>query len=271
MSTLFYLGAHQPHWLATSALPLFVSDRRLRGRRTLPVAASRWALDSGGFTELSTHGGWDQGPSPARYVEHIRRYHEHIGNLDWAASQDWMCEPQILARTGLTIAEHQRRTVDNHLRLRDLAGDAGLPDGIVRPTVQGWTPDDYLRHLDAYEAAGVDLRVEGLVCVGTVCRRQATSAATDIITLLRAAGLTRLHGFGMKITGLRTLGGMLESVDSMAWSYGARREKPLPGCRHANCANCLRYAHQWVTERVTPALRPRATHTQLPLLEGIIG
>lgn len=269
--TRFYLGTHQPHWLATTMLPLFVSDRRLRERKTLPRAAARWALDSGGFTELSAHGSWDHGPSPTRYVEHIRRYHEHVGRLDWAASQDWMCEPQILARIGLSVAEHQRRTVDNYLRLRDLAAAAGLPDGIVRPTIQGWLPDDYLRCLEAYDRVGVDLRAEGLVCVGTVCRRQATDAAADIITLLWANGLTRLHGFGLKIAGLRAYGSMLESVDSMAWSYGARRTAPLPGCRHANCANCSRYAYRWAAERVAPMLRRRATHTQLPLLGGIVG
>src|SRR5262245_44967377 len=52
----FYLGTHQPHWLATAGVPLFVSARRLAGRRRLPRAAAPWALDSGGFSEITTHG-----------------------------------------------------------------------------------------------------------------------------------------------------------------------------------------------------------------------
>ena len=61
----FYLGTHQPGWLSWATVPLFVSDRRLRRYRRLPKARTRWALDSGGFTELSTHGSWDHGPTPA--------------------------------------------------------------------------------------------------------------------------------------------------------------------------------------------------------------
>ena len=57
--SLFYLGAHQPHWLWTARFPLFVSHRQLaRRRRTAPPRSCRWALDSGGFTELSLHGRW---------------------------------------------------------------------------------------------------------------------------------------------------------------------------------------------------------------------
>ena len=39
--------------------------------------------------------------------------------LEWAAPMDWMCEPAMLARTGLTVEDHQRRTVANFLELRE--------------------------------------------------------------------------------------------------------------------------------------------------------
>jgi len=54
----FYLGAHHPHWLERAPFPLFVSHRRLAGRRWLPRATTGWALDSGGFTELRLHVRW---------------------------------------------------------------------------------------------------------------------------------------------------------------------------------------------------------------------
>jgi hypothetical protein len=54
----------------------------------------------------------------------------------------------------------------------------------------------------------------------------------------------RLHGFGVK-TGLAPYADCLASADSLAWSFVARRAAPLPGCSHANCANCLRYAAAW--------------------------
>jgi hypothetical protein len=80
----FYLGTHQPAWLARDlGVPLLVSHRRLAGRRRLPRATGPWALDSGGFTELSLYGRWST--DAHAYVAAVRRYSEEIGNLDWAA------------------------------------------------------------------------------------------------------------------------------------------------------------------------------------------
>jgi hypothetical protein len=255
----FFLGTHHPGWLRTAQVPLFISDRRLRTYKTLPAARSPWALDSGGFTELSSHGTWDHGPTPRQYVTRIRRYRDEIGHLAWAAPQDWMCEPFITARTGLSVAEHQQRTVDNLLCLRDHG-----PDLPIIPVLQGWTVADYLRCADLYEHRGINLAAEPLVGLGSVCRRQATAQTQTLICCLRARGIT-LHGFGVKIGGLLRCGHLLTSADSMAWSFAARRQPPLPECgaRHINCANCPRYAYQW-HHRVSAAVaQPR--YTQLPL------
>ena len=51
----------------------------------------------------------------------VRRYADEIGNLAWAAAQNWMCEPWIVEETGLSVAEHQRRTIENYLELRTKA------------------------------------------------------------------------------------------------------------------------------------------------------
>lgn len=240
----FYLGTHLPGWLADSPVPLFISDRRLRDIKRPPVAVCDWALDSGGFTELSTYGSWDNGPTPTEYVDRIRRYANDIGRLQWAAPQDHMCEPWILAKTGLTVREHQWRTIDNLFDLRELG-----PDLPIIPVLQGWTVGDYLQHIDFYRAAGVDLAAEPVVGVGSVCRRQGTAEIGEVFTAIRDAGVMRLHGFGVKALGLRRYGHLLASADSMAWSMQARREAPLPGCTtHINCANCRRYAYPWATQ-----------------------
>ena len=77
-----------------------------------------------------------------------------------------------------------------------------------------------------------------------------------IIGALHAHGITRLHGFGVKTGGLIRTGHLLASADSMAWSFAARHQPPLPGCetRHRTCANCPRYATRWYT-RIRAALR----------------
>jgi len=249
---LFLLGTHQPGWLAKAGVPLFVSDRRLRVYKRLPVAVAPWAADSGGFTELKDYGAWTV--PPAEYIARLRRYRDEIGRLAWAAPQDWMCEPIVInggwvngqhfVGTHLTVAEHQRRTLANLVQLRDMA-----PDLDIVPAVQGWTQDDYERHADAYDAAGIDLTAEPLVALGSVCRRQGTAEAGRILTALHRRGITRIHGFGFKILGLRDHGHLLTSADSLAWSQDARRRgTPMPGCtQHKNCANCLRYALQWGT------------------------
>lgn len=233
----FYLGTHQPDWLGRFEVPMFVSHRRLLKRKTFPRALAPWALDSGGFSELSLLGAW--ATTPETYVAAIARYAEGVGRLQWAAPQDWMCEPPMLARTGLDVAEHQRRTVANYLRLQELA-----PAVPVIPVLQGWTAGEYLRCVERYERAGVDLRAAPLVGLGSICRRQDSTEAADLVECLADLGL-RLHGFGLKMAAVAAIGDLLASADSMAWSYSARRNPALPGCTHKSCNNCPRWALAW--------------------------
>lgn len=242
----FYLGTHEPSWLKRTTVPLFISTRRLERNKTMPRAVGRWALDSGGFTELSMYGEWQT--AAAEYVARVHRYADEIGGLDWVAPQDWMCEPFMLARTGLTIAEHQARTIRSALDLRQELGS------LVVPVLQGWERADYLRHTDAWAAAGIDLDAEPTVGLGSVCRRQATGQAEAIVHSLQPL---RLHGFGMKTEGLRRYGAVLASADSMAWSYNARRHPPLEGCTHRSCSNCIRWALRWRDRALTPPMRPQ--------------
>lgn len=253
----FYLGTHQPHWLATAGVPLFVSHRRLAGRKALPKARSGWALDSGGFSELSLYGDWRT--TPEVYITAVRRYDLEIGNLEWAAPQDWMCEPFMIEKTGLSVLEHQQRTVDNFVRLQELWYAMTNDESPIMPVLQGWEVEDYLRCVAMYRRAGVDLSDYPVVGLGSVCRRQATDEIGEIVETLRLSvpGLA-LHGFGVKVRGIASYGHMLETADSMAWSFDARRRPPLPGCvGHKNCANCLPYALQW-RERVLASSEARS-------------
>ena len=208
-----------------------------------PESVGHWSLDSGAFTEISTYGFWKT--SAAQYVEQIRRAQSEIGHLDWVAPQDWMCEPFILAKTGLDIPEHQRRTVENFLELRGAVGD------LVIPVLQGWGPWDYVRHVEMYRAYGVDLRIEKTVGVGSICRRQHTTQASQIFALLHSEGIS-IHAFGLKLLGLKVNHDKIKSSDSMAWSFDARRSRrQLPGHPHINCANCLEFAELW-RDKVKP-------------------
>lgn len=249
--TQFWLGTHDPYWLTRARVPLCVSHHRLR-RRPTPRAVAPWILDSGGFTVLHRDGGWTM--TADEWADLVAGYAETAGMLAWAAPQDWMCEPSARQATGLTVEEHQARTVANWCAL------AGR--GPFVPVLQGWQRDDYWRCVGMYADAGYDLRDQPLVGLGTVCRRQAGAGVAALVRELAAYGL-RLHGFGLKRTGLKAFGRLLTSADSMAWSYRARNDTPMAGCAHASCSNCLRYALRW--RAGTLAMLGDAGQLQLPV------
>jgi hypothetical protein len=246
----FYLGAPDARFLIMpqlAAVPLVVSRRVLAGRRTQPPRPQgAWALDSGAFTELSLYGRWTVGAG--EYVDQVQRITAGVGSApEWVGPRDWMCEPVILAQTGLTVWDHQDRTCADYADLLERA--PGVP---WLPVLQGWAPADYERHLRLYECWGVRLERLGRVGVGTVCRRQATAEVAGVLAGLAGAGL-KLHGFGVKLGGLARPGvaAALASADSMAWSFAARREGNRTGenwCgspHHKNCANCPDFARHW--------------------------
>jgi hypothetical protein len=234
----FYLGVPEPAWLARTNVPLFLARPRLARIRKLHRARGPWALDSGGFSQLSNHGRWTL--TASEYAAQVRRFVDQVGMPDFIAPQDWMCEPDMLVKTGLSVEEHQRRTVDNLIQLREL-----LPDLPVMPVVQGWTAGQYMHCVGMYADAGIDLTREPRVGVGSICRRQATIRIGFLLNDLHRAGVSRLHGFGMKLDGLESYGDRLASSDSMSWSFSARmRYEPCPYQRRG-CRNCLHFALEW--------------------------
>lgn len=257
----FFLGTDAVHWLTLTDVPLMVSQRGLAKRRTLPVPQGRWCLDSGGFTELFLYD--EYRTTQEDYVACTRRYLADMGRMEWCAPQDWMCEPFMLAKTGLTLDEHLRRTVRSYVSLVETA-----PEVPWIPVVQGWRTDDYLRCMDLYAKAGVDLPSQATVGIGSVCRRQHTNEIEDVFRTLRRAGLNNMHGFGVKVSGLARYGHYLHSADSMAWSRQARwdachKVPPTPPCEHRSCSHCLVYALRW-RDRVLRTL----DHEQLSLADA---
>jgi hypothetical protein len=173
------------------------------------------------------------------YVAEVRRYRDCIGNLVWASPMDWMTEQEVLKKTGLTVAHHQMWTLLNFVSLLNEA-----PDLPWVPVLQGLSWGDYMRHTDMYRDSGVDLKAFPVVGVGTMCRRQGTTTPNAVLATLHSMGL-KSHAYGYKLKGLALAHPHLESSDSLAWSYAARKRPPLEGCGHAHCNNCLRYALLW--------------------------
>lgn len=212
----FYVGLHQPSD-AQHFDRAFISVNRLRKRRK-PVACPEWIMDSGAFTEIATHGRYRH--SVEEYAAEINRWAQPGSGMVAAVAQDWMCEPWIVKKTGLSVAEHQRLTIERY--------DALLPlvHGVyLMPVLQGYTAGDYLRHLDMY---GDRLAHGAYVGVGSVCKRNGNVLSIERIMLAikDARPDLRLHGFGLKSTALSSglVRDLLYSADSMAWSFAARRQ-----------------------------------------------
>lgn len=212
---IFFVGLHQPSD-AKYFDAAFISVNRLRKRKS-NFAAGDWIMDSGAFSEISKHGRYRH--SVEEYVAQIERWRT-CGNLLAVVTQDWMCEPWIVRLTGLSVTEHQRLTIDRYDAIQ------ALTTCLIIPVLQGFTVDDYLRHLDAY---GDRLKQGTWVGVGSICKRNAdVRQIEDILEAIKEKRPDlRLHGFGLKTTALASsiVWDLLHTADSMAWSFAARRQK----------------------------------------------
>lgn len=211
----FFTGLHQPadaqHFDAA-----FISVNRLRDRKG-PFKVGDWIMDSGAFTEISTHGRYRH--SVAEYAAQIRRWKSN-GNLLAAAAQDYMCEPFITKRTGMSVLQHQQLTVERYDAL--VAEQTGVH---ILAVIQGYAPEDYQRHLAMY---GDRLGQGQWVGVGSVCKRNGdpNAVAAVLLAIKKARPDLRLHGFGLKTTALANplVRSLLHTADSMAWSFAARKQ-----------------------------------------------
>jgi hypothetical protein len=109
------------------------------------------------------------------------------------------------------------------------------------PVLQGYAPEDYARHVIAY---GEILSPEAWVGVGSVCKRNTSpSEIEDVLFAIKSLRPDlKLHGFGLKLTALEngTIRDLLETCDSMAWSFQERKNE-----RDSNDPRgALRYAGQ---------------------------
>jgi hypothetical protein len=251
----FFVGLNKWCHLAGLTVPACVSLNTMP-KRKLPRASAPVVIDGGGFTRVVLRGGWDT--TPREHAEQMQWAVDALGRefVSWVAPMDMMCEAEALKATGLSLIEHQRRTVDNYIELTTIA-----PQLPWLPVLQGWQLGDYLAHVEMYAAAGIDLFELERVGVGSVCRRQGTKEGVEIITALVRRGL-RVHAFGFKASGLKALKKELSeaewsllSADSMAWSKVARLEgiclpghdRPGPGRRrgHRRCTSCREFALMW--------------------------
>lgn len=234
-----------------------LSAYALRGRKS-PPSVGRWMLDSGAFTQVTNYGDFIQ--SPADYVRLAVRFQD-AGMLACIVSQDYMCEPSVIAELQAqgrqaSVRIHQRKSVDRYVQIVD----EGIKQGLmvpVMPVLQGWEVEDYVDHYHIYrrmlreiaynrpwkDRYGNTIRSErGLwkhpfskyplvnrpwVGIGSTCKRNANpefvSQILDAVIPLLPSN-TKIHLFGFKKTGLAqaNIKDRIYSADSFAYDFADR-------------------------------------------------
>lgn len=187
----FFVGLHQPSD-AKHFQDCFISVHRLKSRRS-DFVVRNWIMDCGGFSTISLHGGY---PHPVKeYADHISRW-SRCGTLAAAVSQDYMCEPHMLAITGLSVSDHQRLTIGRYKELRRLVSGT-----YILPVLQGYEPEDYVSHVRQYAAL---LEPMAWVGVGSICKRNGNPRAIEnvLLAIKEERPDLRLHGFRTEDDGI---------------------------------------------------------------------
>jgi len=192
-----------------------------------------WLCDCGSFTKIAKYGGYPHGVE--RHYSLILRWKE-CGNPLGFIAEDWMCEPAILRRTGLSVQRHQELTLERYDALMYLVR-AGAKCPPILPVLQGYRVDEYVSHLYLY---GDRLTNGQWVGIGSICGRNGNPL--EVLAILKTIKILRpdlrLHGFGLKQLCLenKEVRQLLYSCDSMAWSVPRMFGDPTPE---------LQLAHQY--------------------------
>lgn len=174
---------------------------------------------------------------------------------------DLCCEPEVAGDRGTVRARVEGtaqllRECRQAVEWRRWEGDGDISDPL--PVLQGWHADDYERSAELADTVlgGAWPRLVG---VGSVCRRHVGGPAGLLAVVARLSSVlpsnTRLHLFGVKSTALpllREVSGRVESVDSMAWDFAARREAHAAG-RPASVQARGEAMHRWIARQAKHA------------------
>ncbi len=239
-----YLGVWQKN-LADAAPQFMFSARKLMDYKN-PVSFGKhksWFMDSGAFSEININGHYTY--SIDKYLKCVELHQPSL-----FFNMDFMCEPFVIQKTNLSIAEHQVLSTINQMKIMDSLKNYNIK-GQFAGVIQGWEIDDYLAHIDLLRSNNLILPYMG---IGSICRRNATEQIIAIIEAVKKElPYTKLHGFGIKTEVLqdKRVHHWLHSGDSMAWSFAGRYVKVKPCNKKCiypnqkNCANCRIYMMKW--------------------------
>jgi len=157
--------------------------------------------------------------TPAQYLD----FALNVVGADLIATLDLPLD--ILAPRGLPVAEGIRKTVEYGVEVAALAEKLGALDKVV-PVLQGFDdPSQWLESLDLYRQHGITPRRFGLWGLGSICMMRSPRLVESVVSeVKRALGGAKIHVFGISMNSLRRVFRAVDSYDTSAWVYWAKKD-----------------------------------------------
>jgi hypothetical protein len=219
----FYAGHDRPNGAADLDRMMIAAHNVTAG---LKPPRKGWMLDSGGFTQLTRRGLYDD--TPRDYVRFVMDAAGQVPGLDAAIQQDYPASEAVDDATPLRrheapgLSRLATRTRARYLHTVDACDELGC-DVEIAPALQGQSLEDYRRHLSLTQHL---LTPGQLVAIGNLkADGHGPGFLRDL--LLTLPGTYRYHALGIGKHYLNSsVGSVLRrrlwSADSAAWKVRAR-------------------------------------------------
>jgi len=157
--------------------------------------------------------------TPAQYLE----FAVSAVGADLIATLDLPLD--ILVPRGMPIREGIKKTVELGVEVVSLAERLGVVERVV-PVLQGFDSESqWLESLDLYKEHGVTPLRFRLWGVGSICMMRSVKAVERVLAAVRRAlGDAGMHVFGISMNALRRVFPLIDSYDSSAWIYWAKKD-----------------------------------------------
>jgi hypothetical protein len=157
--------------------------------------------------------------TPVQYLD----FAVNIVGADLIATLDLPLD--ILAPRGMPVAEGIKKTVELGVETVALAEKLDVLNRIV-PVLQGYDdPSQWLESLDLYKEHGVTPQRFKLWGVGSICMMRSPRTVERVLSAVRRAlGNVDMHVFGISMNALRRVFPLIDSYDTSAWVYWAKKD-----------------------------------------------
>jgi hypothetical protein len=213
-------GVRPLNWLLSAGR--YWNSGKFRRDRDFETARSLGGLvflDSGAQQFYAKFKGGGYPYTPTQYLD----FALNVVKADLIATLDLPLD--ILAPRGMPVAEGIRKTVEYGVDVAALAEELGALDKVV-PVLQGFDdPSQWLETLDLYKQHGITPQRFRLWGVGSICMMKSPKLVEWVLSeVKKALDGAKMHVFGISMNSLRRVFHLVDSYDTSAWVYWAKKD-----------------------------------------------